>query len=150
MCQEVLTRAMRRINTYRGEASLFTWLCRFARNASADYWSARGRDAAVLVNADDDAVIRGALESLSGQVGDQPEAQCYVAELGRLVQMALDHLPGNYGDVLEWKYLDELSIAEIAMRLQMSSIAAQSLVQRARAAFRGAFAELETHLRGGA
>ena len=59
-------------------------------------------------------------------------------ELASLVQRVLDHLPAHYGSVLEWKYLDELPVRDIASRLNLSEKAAESLLTRARAAFRDA------------
>ena len=55
------------------------------------------------------------------------------------MQLTLDHLPGRYGDVLEWKYMQGLSVAEIAGRLGIGYKAAESLLTRARAEFRQAF-----------
>jgi len=51
----------------------------------------------------------------------------------------LDYLPAHYGSALEWKYLDDLSVREIAARLGMGEKAAESLLTRARRAFRDAF-----------
>ena len=61
-------------------------------------------------------------------------------EIVRLVQLTLDSLPAKYGDVLEWKYIHGLSVAEIAARLKMGSKAVESLLTRARQAFRDAVA----------
>jgi RNA polymerase sigma-70 factor (ECF subfamily) len=55
------------------------------------------------------------------------------------VQATLDHLPGRYGQVLEWKYIQGLSVDEIATRLGVGYKAAESLLTRARGAFRDAF-----------
>lgn len=142
VCQVVLTRALRRMNSYRGEAALFTWLCQIARNELADYWRLQRRDAARVVSVDDDANIRAVLESLQANEVDGPEAQRYGEELGRAVQITLDHLPEHYGDALEWKYLDGLSIVEIGGRLGLSVPATQSVLQRARVAFRETFGVL--------
>ena len=51
-----------------------------------------------------------------------------------------------YADVLEWKYVRDLSVADIAARLGRSAKATESLLTRARAAFRETF----TLLRGDA
>ncbi len=58
------------------------------------------------------------------------------AELGRLVHAVLDRLPGRYGDALEWKYVEGRSVEEISERLGIGQTAAQSLLARARVAFR--------------
>lgn len=142
VCQEVLSRAMRNIDGYRGEAAVFTWLCQMARNAVFDYWRHRQRRDQVEVFLEDDPAVAAALESLEGDPGLRPDVQQSRNELLRLVQVALDRLPGAYGDALEWKYIDGLSVAEIADRLGQSVIATQSLLQRARSAFREAFGEL--------
>jgi RNA polymerase sigma-70 factor (ECF subfamily) len=59
-------------------------------------------------------------------------------DLTRLIQATLDCLPGHYGDVLEWKYVDGLSVDEIAARLAVGPKAAESALTRARNAFREA------------
>ena len=56
--------------------------------------------------------------------------------------MTLDCLPERYGDALEWKYIQELSVHEIATRLKVTPKAAESLLSRAREAFRDAFAAI--------
>jgi DNA-directed RNA polymerase specialized sigma24 family protein len=58
------------------------------------------------------------------------------------VQLTLDYLPARYGDALEWKYIEELSVGEIADRLGVGYKAAESLLTRARAAFRDAFSSV--------
>lgn len=50
----------------------------------------------------------------------------------------LDRLPARYGDVLEWKYIDGRSVEEIGQRLGIGHTAAQSVLARARTAFREA------------
>jgi RNA polymerase sigma-70 factor, ECF subfamily len=139
VCQETMSRAMRRLHTYRGEAALFTWLCQIARNAIADHWQKQGRHQAHLVFVEDDPSVRAVLDSLESPAVDSPEAQRYGEEIGRAVQVVLDHLPGRYSDALEWKYVEGLSIAEIAERLGSSIVGAQSILQRARSAFQEAF-----------
>ena len=51
----------------------------------------------------------------------------------------LDHLPQHYADALEWKYIDEIPVQEIGVRLGLGPKAAESLLTRARRAFREAF-----------
>ena len=142
VCQEVLSRAMRQIAGWRGEASLLTWLFQIARNEVTDHWRRKARRDSVEVLAEDDPSIAAALESIEGDVTHGPEQQNTRAELLRLVQVALDRLPANYGNALEWKYIDGLSVMEIGERLTLNPIATQSLLARARTAFRDAFMAL--------
>ena len=92
-----------------------------------------------VVFGEDDPTVQAVLAALQAGESDDPERQHSFTELCRVVQATLDNLPGRFGDALEWKYLDGLPVAEIAQRLGLSTAAAQSLLQRARAAFREAF-----------
>jgi RNA polymerase sigma-70 factor, ECF subfamily len=139
ICQQVMVRALRKLAGYRGDAALFTWLCRIARNELADHWRLQQRETTHVAHLDDDTTIRAILESLEATEDGNPESRRFGEELGRYVQVVLDRLPGRYGDVLEWKYVDGLSVNEIAERLRLSTPAAQSVLQRARSAFCDAF-----------
>ncbi len=92
----------------------------------------------MIVLSDDLPEIRAALESL-GAEGLSTQSSIQRREVARIVQLVLDRLPGRYGDALEWKYIDGFSVAEIAERLSLAPKAAESLLTRARAAFRDAF-----------
>lgn len=139
IAQAVLCRAIRKIGTYRGEAALFTWLCTFCRFEIAAFYRSRGRLAAQTDLVEDDPRVRAALDSLAAGV-DGPDDALARREIGRLVQVILDRLPARYGNALEWKYLEGLSVNEIAVRLELSPKAAESLLTRAREAFRDGFA----------
>ncbi len=140
--QETLFKAMRNLSTYRGEASLFTWLCQICRNEISNWYQRSGRKSEVLVSLDEDSGLASALESL--QIDFSDEADRLSTE--RLVQLTLDYLPDRYGKALEWKYLEGLSVNEIAHRLGTGSIATQSLLARARRAFRRSFRDVQQEL----
>lgn len=137
--QRVLIRAIDRLHTYRGEAALLTWLCTLCRREILARRERDGKRGEVSIF-DDRPEIRLALETLAAEGGDDPEIALRRREVAGLVQLTLDHLPGRYGDVLEWKYIHELSVDEIADRLGVGYKAAESLLGRARAAFRDGFA----------
>ncbi len=139
LCQQVLAHAMPKLAAFRGEASLFTWLCQIARNELADYWQRRGRDAAHVRQFDDAEDVRAVLESIEGPESQRPETIHSQHELTQQVQIALDHLPPQYASVLEWQYIDGLSVQEIANRQGQTLIAAQSVLARARRAFQDVF-----------
>jgi RNA polymerase sigma-70 factor, ECF subfamily len=136
--QATLCRAIDKLHTYRGEAALLTWLCTLCRHEIADHWEGRRmRPSTSLV--EDSPDVRAALDSLAAVDSDRPDVALDRGELSRLVQVTLDSLPGRYGDALEWKYLHGLSVNEVAGRLAVSPKAAESLLTRARAAFRDGF-----------
>ena len=135
--QATLVRAVRKLDTWRGEASLFTWLCTICRREIGD-WAERAARRPVVPLVEGDPDLRAALDSLAAA---QEGAEAMVArrEVGRMVQLALDHLPPRYSRALEWKYLEDLSMHEIAARLDTTPKAVESLLSRARDAFREAF-----------
>lgn len=141
VAQASLAKAMRKIHLYRGEAALFTWLCQIARNDLADTLEReRGRTGSrpALVAREDDPEVRASLESLTIEEHLLPERQRQRDELSALVHAALDYLPARHAAVLELKYLEDLSVEQIATRLGTSAVAVQSLLARARSAFREA------------
>lgn len=133
--QATMTKALRQIAGWRGEAQLFTWLCAIARREIADWFRRRGRERQHLVLIEDDPDVRAAIDSLPMAADGEPEAQFTRYEKMRLVQVALDQLPAHYGDALEMKYIEGFSTREIADRLAIGREAAQSLLARARRAF---------------
>ena len=136
--QQTLCKGMARLDTYRGEAALYTWFCQICRHILIDHQRRTRRTEQLIQPLEDDAAIRAVLESIAAPVAAQPEVQAWHADISRLVQATMDALPQRYGDVLEWKYVDGLPVADIAARLGIAPKAAESLLTRARAAFREA------------
>jgi RNA polymerase sigma-70 factor (ECF subfamily) len=139
VAQASLCKAIGKLETYRGEATLFTWLCTFCRHEISAWYREKGRAAPRIDLVEEIPEVRAALESLPSSFAERPDDVLARKELGRLVQVALDALPSHYGDALEWKYLEEAPVVEIAARLGVSPKAAESLLTRARDAFREAF-----------
>ena len=142
VAQATLCRALDGLRGFRGEAALFTWLCTLCRRELGARWREAGAQAPAVPLAEDDPQVRAALESLMASLPDDPLAAAQRAGTGEAIRTVLDYLPAPYGDVLEWKYLRDLSMNEIAARLGRSPKAAESLLTRAREAFREAFSLL--------
>jgi RNA polymerase sigma-70 factor (ECF subfamily) len=139
--QATLCKAVTKLATYRGEAPLFMWLCTFCRHEISAWHSRQQRSAQHEIPLiEDTPEIRAALESIGAEDGAAPDDRLRRQELARLVRVTLDSLPPRYGDALEWKYIQELSVSDIAARLRVGPKAAESLLTRARQAFRDAFA----------
>ncbi len=140
--QAALCKAISKIGTYQGEASLFTWLCTFCRHEIYALRRRRNKPPIEVELAEDLPASIAALESLSALFDEGPERSLRRKEIARLVQVTLDHLPSHYGNALEWKYIEGVGVKEIAGRLGMTAKAAESLLSRARAAFRDGFSSL--------
>lgn len=130
-----LTKAIRKLASYRGEAAFFTWLCTICRNEINDYIERVARERAHVVLTEDLPDVRAAVDALAAPSSDEPEASFRRTETARLIQVALDQLPVHYGNALEWKYIYGFSVEEIAAKLGVGLDAAQSILARAKRAF---------------
>ncbi|MCZ6779184.1 MAG: RNA polymerase sigma factor [Acidobacteriota bacterium] len=139
--QETLCIAVTKMKTYRAEAALFTWLCTICRREISAYFRKHSRESQFALP-EDVPETRASLESLSRVLSEEPESQVLRDEVSRLVQVTLDFLPRWYASALEMKYLKDLPVKEIASRLNLGPKAAESLLTRARHAFREGFTSL--------
>jgi RNA polymerase sigma-70 factor, ECF subfamily len=141
VAQAAICKAIAKLHTFRGEAAVLTWVCTFCRREIYAYGK-RHTDHPQVELAEDEPEIRAALESLRASTVEDPDAALDRARLASFVQRVLDQLPSHYADALEWKYIDEASVLEIASRLGLGGKAAESVLTRARGAFREAFRTL--------
>ncbi len=140
--QIALTKALRKLHTYRAESALFTWLCAITRNEMSDWLAKQGRYRQHIVLIEDYPEIQAAVDSFQAPQADNPEKEYQRTELVRLIQVALDRLPPKYGNVLEWKYIEGFSVSEIAGKLNLGNEATQSLLARAKRAFGDVYGSL--------
>jgi len=139
--QGTLCRVVRKMGSYRGEALLFTWLCQICRNEMATVFNQRGLKDYQTLPLEDHPAIRAALESISVE-SDTPEKKRTQEELARFVRLTLEYLPAKYATALEMKYIRGCTVDEIGEHLAISSKAAESVLSRARAAFKEGFRSL--------
>jgi RNA polymerase sigma-70 factor (ECF subfamily) len=137
--QSTVCKAIAKLATFRGEAALMTWLCACCRTEIATYYRGKMR-APLQVELVDELVVYETTLSQAHPFG--PEETFERKQGAELVHLALDQLPPHYGKTLEWKYLDNLSVKEIAKRLSLGPKAAESLLTRARESFRDRYESL--------
>src|ERR1044072_5719751 len=99
-----LIAAVRNLGSWRGEATLFTWLCTICRR-EISAWEKRTSRRVVVSLAEDEPGLRAAREWIRA-AAEAPDAGLARADTGRIVQLVLDHLPPRYSRALEWKYLE--------------------------------------------
>lgn len=121
--QATVCKVIGKLDGFRGEAPLFTWLCACCANEIAAHYRRLGRRPRE-VELDEDAAETRAIERM---------------ETADLVHVSLDRLPSGHARILEWRYVEGLEVAEIAVRLETSYKAAESLLSRARAGFRDVY-----------
>lgn len=106
------------------------WLRSVASNKVNDHFRAAARVQHLL----DQARPR------DGETSDtDPAGQQELKERQALVRHVLDSLGDSQRMALEWKYIDRLSVREIAVRLDLTEKAAESILFRARCEFRERF-----------
>jgi RNA polymerase sigma-70 factor (ECF subfamily) len=140
--QQTFCRAIERLDKYRGEAALYTWLFQICRHTLADYFRFTSRERRVLTPLEDLPQVRAVLDTLAAPMASEPEVGQWRAEVQRLVQATVDVLPEHYAHVLEWKYVDGFTVKSIAAQLGVSDKAAESMLTRAREAFRTAIIDM--------
>jgi RNA polymerase sigma-70 factor, ECF subfamily len=145
-----LSKAIRNLASYRGEAALFTWLCTICRNEMNDHIERVAKERKHVVLTEDSPDIRAAVDALAAPESDEPEDRFRRLEMARLIQVTLDQLPTHYGNALEWKYVYGFSVEEIAEKLGVGVEAAQSLLARAKRAFQDVYETVTRDLLGNA
>jgi RNA polymerase sigma factor (sigma-70 family) len=111
---EVFLRAWRWLHPERAEREVASWLFRTARTVIAEHWRGRARE--------QDAARRSA--AVPGARPEGTRAQQQVAAL-------LAGLPSRYRAVLELRFLESLSVAEVAARLGLRAGNVRTLQYRA-------------------
>lgn len=144
--QITLSRAVRKLHTFRAESALFTWLCAICRNETSEWLRRQCRFREHVVLVEDFPEVQAAVDSLQAPDADSPERYLQRRESLRLIQVALDSLPVRYGNVLEWKYIEGYSVKEIAARLDLGTEATQSLLARAKRAFADVYSTMSEAL----
>jgi RNA polymerase sigma-70 factor (ECF subfamily) len=142
IAQATLCAAIPKLRTYRGEAALSTWLFTFCRHEISAFYRRTHKERPAVELVEDDPLVAAALESMAAASETGAEATVRRDETARLVHVLLDRLPPRYATALELKYIDGLSVNDIAARLEVSAKAAESLLTRARDAFREGFATI--------
>ena len=125
LLQDTLLEAMRGAGTFRGEAAATTWACAIARRRLARFYeSERRRETA-----------QRSLRLVPGGAGDPADA--LVNRQDEVVR-ALGRLPALQRQALVLKYMEDLSVEDIAKELNRGRIQVQSLLQRGRESLRRA------------
>jgi RNA polymerase sigma-70 factor (ECF subfamily) len=138
--QSTVCKVIQNLESYRGEAALFTWLCACCRNEIALHYRRVSRRPREIVRDPDGSADPAQLPDTA--IAASPEERLRQLETTEAVHAALDLIPPAYARAVEWRYLEVLSVGEIASRLAMSYKATESLLTRGRNAFREVYERL--------
>ena len=137
--QTTLVKALRNLARFRGDSAIFTWLCGICSKEIINQHRKTVRQGETVG-------INEATEQLETVLWIRaedldPASGLELAEHRRAVARTLNQLPASYARALELKYGDGFSVDDIARMLGVTTIAAQSLLARARNAFKKSWVE---------
>ena len=130
LSQDTFLKAYRSLNTFRGESSFGTWVCRMAANLCIDFLRKQKRQGRVLsLDAADD-------DGRSVELPDlryEPQSAMEKRELSMQIREGLGKLPPEQKLVLILRDMEGFSYQEIADTLEMELGTVKSRIYRARA-----------------
>ena len=145
--QDVLVQVIRKLDTFRGDSQLSTWLHRVTVNAALAHRQKRANRQKRETNEAADEVLETA--PASGPVkrwNVSPEEPVLAAEQQEVIEKAIAELPGPFREVYVLADVEGLPNNEIADMLGLSVPAVKSRLHRARLRMRDALAP---HFEGG-
>lgn len=135
--QDALTSAFQNIEQFRGESRLSTWLHRITVNAALQKLRAAGNRKKRVI----DPLLPTFLED--GRRADarpawqpRPDELLEQAETRQLVRDKIDQLPDDHRIVLILRDIEQVSTADTAQLLQLTSATVKTRLHRARQALR--------------
>ena len=137
---DVFLKVYRKLNEFRGESSLRTWLYRITINHCHNLrqsWHNRN----LVTNADE------AVWENTAARGDSPFRVLEIKELGERIQKALDGLTDEYRLLLLLVADKEMSYNEVATLTGQSADAVRGKLHRARKAFAVLFQQSESEVK---
>lgn len=141
--QETFLAALKSLHRFRGDSQLSTWLCGIAKNQihATRRQQRRLKLASALESADEEIqrIVSLGESELPDDVLEREETQ-------DLVGATLASLPESYQNVLRRKYYESTPVKDIARGAGTTPKSVESLLTRARIAFRRTFELLAGHL----
>ena len=131
--QETYVRAFTHLKGFRGEARLSTWLTRIALNEALG--RIRERRPTTDLNHLDAMNEQGESRVIflpSARQDNNPEASAARAEVRRLLERAVDQLPGPFRSVFVMRDIEEMSVEETASQLGLRPETVKTRLHRAR------------------
>lgn len=148
VAQDVLLQVIRKLDTFRGESALGTWLHRVTVNAALAHRQKRANRQKRETGDAVDELLDADLRS-SGPMqrwNTPPDEPVLAAEQAALIEDAITRLPAPFRDVYVLADVEGMPNAEIADLLGLSVPAVKSRLHRARLRMRDALAP---HFEGG-
>jgi RNA polymerase sigma-70 factor (ECF subfamily) len=134
--QEAYLTAYRSMGGFRGEARLSTWLIRIVANEAITRQRKRARRAAVIPLDAGSAESISARDLVESPSHEEPEQQAMRAESRRVLEAKIDALPEAYRAVFMLRAVEEMSVEETAVALDIPQATVRTRYFRARSLLR--------------
>ncbi len=145
--QDVLLQVIRKLDTFRGDSQLTTWLHRVTVNAALAFREKRAnRQKHETADAADDLLEIAPSSGVVKRWNVKPDEPVLEAEQTAAIEKAIGELPGPFRDVYVLADVEGLPNDEIADMLKLSVPAVKSRLHRARLRMRDSLAP---HFEGG-
>jgi len=125
LTQQAFVEAVRHPRRFDGRSDVVTWLCAIGRNKMIDHYRRSGRE----TDRHERLTLVQQRHSDATAALDERDA----------IHRALAQLPHDQRLALIFRYLDQMSVREVASQLSRSEKATESLLSRGREAFRIAY-----------
>jgi RNA polymerase sigma-70 factor, ECF subfamily len=139
LTQDCFLRAYRARHTFNGQASATTWLTRIAINLSYE-WLRRVRHNFFSAEQPGVAAEVRAVPA----AGPTPEQALLARNRAEFIDQLLHRLPPHQRELMQFRYLEEMSMDEIVARTGLSMSTVKARLNRARATLRKRAAHLRT------
>lgn len=130
--QEVLLQVVRKLDTFRGDADLTTWLHRVTVNAALTHRRKQSRRPEYQVSDSFDTLSDGGRFPGAASASMSPDQTLLQNEMREVIEAAIAQLPEIYRDVYVLSDIESLSNAEVGELLDLSVPAVKSRLHRAR------------------
>ncbi len=140
--QEAWLLAYRAIGNFRGDAKLSTWLVRIVVNEAISRGRKRSRGAEVIqLSGETLGDAEAVEENVNRTLPEQPEHAAQRAQTRKLLEAKIDELPDAFRTVFVLRALEELSVEESAVALDIPEATVRSRFFRARGLLRDALSK---------
>lgn len=137
--QDTLLSAHDSLQSFKGNSQYFTWLCGIAKHEISDFYRKKKIK----------EIVFSRLPWLKSLVDEAlgPELALQELETKKKIVATLKNLSEGYGQILRLKYMEGLSMRQIAGKLNLTVKAVESRLTRARLAFAKVYDQKDYPLR---
>jgi RNA polymerase sigma-70 factor, ECF subfamily len=134
--QEAYLKAYAKLNGFKGDAALSTWLTRIVLNEALERLRRRRRSDKLKATISEDAPTAQIVRFPGMEQGLDPERAAATRQVAAIIERAIDALPLDFRTVFVLRCVEEMSVEETAAQLEIPEATVKTRLHRARRALR--------------